>query len=417
MKIKLFPVFLLFILFSYSSTSFAGSDWLIYNTENSGLPDNTVWSIVSDNYNNLWFGTNDGLAYFDGEWKTYESPTQSQVVQVVAVDRNKDMSVWIGTANGLAKLTSEEKWVKFNSFSPVYNKNIKALVFDKDGTLWIGTADGLVSYDGDNNWDTYTKHYYTKLPSDNINALAVDIDNNLWIGTEAGLAKFDGSQWEVFTKENSPLPDNTIWSLHADRYGTIYIGTYEGGLAIKNGDDWKIHTKYSCALMNNQINVVLKDERTNVWVGNIGLFKLDQNDDWITYHTANTELPSNRVISIEESMYGDIWIGTYGKGAALFRHPFTGVEDENVKSLEKSVAYPNPTSETTTIEYQIDKAEYVTIIVSDMFGNRIATLVNKWLDPRQYREVFEVSELSQGTYFYTIIAGNSRKTGNFIVIK
>ena len=44
----------------------------IYNLYNKhGLPNNTVYSIVEDNNNNLWLGTRNGLSRFDPVTKTF----------------------------------------------------------------------------------------------------------------------------------------------------------------------------------------------------------------------------------------------------------------------------------------------------------------------------------------------------------
>ena len=43
---------------------FDGVNWTVYNTWNSGLPDNNVRSIVIDRLGNKWIGTNGGLAVF-----------------------------------------------------------------------------------------------------------------------------------------------------------------------------------------------------------------------------------------------------------------------------------------------------------------------------------------------------------------
>ena len=50
-------------------------DWTIYNTSNSGLPDNGVYSIAIDNEGDKWFGTmRGGVAKFDNvNWTVYNS--------------------------------------------------------------------------------------------------------------------------------------------------------------------------------------------------------------------------------------------------------------------------------------------------------------------------------------------------------
>jgi ligand-binding sensor domain-containing protein len=54
---------------------FDGINWTVYNTSNSGLPDNYVYAIAIDGQGNKWIGTlGGGLAKFDGvNWTVYNT--------------------------------------------------------------------------------------------------------------------------------------------------------------------------------------------------------------------------------------------------------------------------------------------------------------------------------------------------------
>ena len=43
---------------------FDGTLWKIFNTSNSGLPDDWVSSIAIDEHENIWVGTGEGLAVY-----------------------------------------------------------------------------------------------------------------------------------------------------------------------------------------------------------------------------------------------------------------------------------------------------------------------------------------------------------------
>ncbi|CUT01050.1 T9SS type A sorting domain-containing protein, partial [Candidatus Kryptobacter tengchongensis] len=43
---------------------FDGVNWRVYNTSNSGLPDNWVYAIAIDGQGNKWIGTYEGLAVY-----------------------------------------------------------------------------------------------------------------------------------------------------------------------------------------------------------------------------------------------------------------------------------------------------------------------------------------------------------------
>jgi ligand-binding sensor domain-containing protein len=54
---------------------FDGINWTVYNTSNSGLPNDWVWAIAIDLEGNKWIGTlGGGLAKFDGiNWTVYNT--------------------------------------------------------------------------------------------------------------------------------------------------------------------------------------------------------------------------------------------------------------------------------------------------------------------------------------------------------
>ena len=45
----------------FGLAKFDGTNWTVYNTSNSGLPDNGVYSIAIDGSGNKWIGTLAGL--------------------------------------------------------------------------------------------------------------------------------------------------------------------------------------------------------------------------------------------------------------------------------------------------------------------------------------------------------------------
>jgi ligand-binding sensor domain-containing protein len=74
-RIKAFVslVFVLIII-NFSLSQGPPPEWIVYNTSNSGLPDNSVSAIAIDAQGNKWIGTLGGLAKFDGSsWTVYNT--------------------------------------------------------------------------------------------------------------------------------------------------------------------------------------------------------------------------------------------------------------------------------------------------------------------------------------------------------
>ena len=90
---------------------------------------------------------------------------------------------------------------------------------------------------------------------------------------------------------------------------------------------------------------------------------------------------------------------------------------DSKKSVESEIkeysiaCYPNPFNPTTTINYQLPKDGVVSIIVFDMLGNEVKTLVNGYRTAGSYNVSFNASNLPSGIYFYRI------QTNNYFAVK
>ena len=87
------------------------------------------------------------------------------------------------------------------------------------------------------------------------------------------------------------------------------------------------------------------------------------------------------------------------------------------KSFLLSQNFPNPFNPSTTIEYQLPQAEFVSLKVFDVLGNEIVTLVNEEKSAGSYEVEFKAENLPSGTYFYKFQAGNFFETKKMLLIK
>ena len=98
----------------------------------------------------------------------------------------------------------------------------------------------------------------------------------------------------------------------------------------------------------------------------------------------------------------------------------TGVEDETSYSpsefsLEQN--YPNPFNPTTTIKYNLKDEVNVVLNVYNIIGEKVASLVNEKQSAGSYSINFDASNLSSGTYFYKLIAGNFVSVKKMLLLK
>ncbi len=83
--------------------------------------------------------------------------------------------------------------------------------------------------------------------------------------------------------------------------------------------------------------------------------------------------------------------------------------------------YPNPFNPVTTIQYEVNSKQFVSLIVYDILGNEIATLIDEEKQPGIYEIEFNTSAIkhlpSSGIYFYQLKAGNYIETKKMIFMK
>jgi hypothetical protein len=102
--------------------------------------------------------------------------------------------------------------------------------------------------------------------------------------------------------------------------------------------------------------------------------------------------------------------------------PISGVkggEGDNNATVWLSDAQPNPTDGNTTIKFNLSEAEEaVSLVVSDMRGSKVATLIeNKPMGSGQHEVVFNPGLLPNGVYYYTIRAGKATQTNKIFILK
>ncbi|MBX7042718.1 MAG: T9SS type A sorting domain-containing protein [Ignavibacteria bacterium] len=64
--------------------------------------------------------------------------------------------------------------------------------------------------------------------------------------------------------------------------------------------------------------------------------------------------------------------------------------------------FPNPFNPTTVIKYELTKNVRLSLIVYDVSGKEVATIVNKILNAGRYEVQFDASNLPSGVYFYAM---------------
>ncbi len=104
----------------------------------------------------------------------------------------------------------------------------------------------------------------------------------------------------------------------------------------------------------------------------------------------------------------------------------SAVKEASMRAAEYTLAqnYPNPFNPTTTIQYTVAEtrgqglgASEVRIVICDVLGREVATLVNARQAPGIYEIKFDGSRLASGVYFCLMTAGSFMKVREMILAK
>ncbi len=88
--------------------------------------------------------------------------------------------------------------------------------------------------------------------------------------------------------------------------------------------------------------------------------------------------------------------------------------------------YPNPFNPATKIKFDLPKSNFtlseakglsVKLIIYDILGREVTTLVNQQLKPGSYEVTWNASNYSSGIYFYTLISQDYTETKKLILLK
>jgi hypothetical protein len=91
--------------------------------------------------------------------------------------------------------------------------------------------------------------------------------------------------------------------------------------------------------------------------------------------------------------------------------------DETVSSFELKGNYPNPFNPVTTIEFSMENLDHASLIVYDLNGAVVATLIDGMTASGSHSVSFDASLLSSGVYFYTLRSAGISATQKMILVK
>lgn len=146
-----------------------------------------------------------------------------------------------------------------------------------------------------------------------------------------------------------------------------------------------------------------------------------------TWHILGTGLPNSPVFDLNyHQPTKQLFAATHGRSIyKIDISSITSTEDDGISQVSDFVLYqnyPNPFNPVTTIKFSIpsnmkSQTSNVKLIVYDLLGNEVATLVNEYKSPGEYEVTFDGSSLASGIYFCRLFAESFGQAGNYFEVR
>lgn len=272
----------------------------------------TVRAIKEDKINKrLWLATSRGLSLIDlnnfnpekpviqNFYYEYENPNSisGNFLKDIAIDKSNNL--W-GASYGQGIFRFELD--KFNNLKVVrykHNKDKKnslvddvtqSLKFDSNNNLWIGTRNGLskLSFKDKNYGDAQFENFVqdknkpNSISNNSVYDIYEDINKNIWIGTRKGLNLFTNNSFENWTAQKQ-FPNDIVYIVQGDLKGNLWLGTNDGIVRFNSKNESFSHYGVSDNIQGKEfdIHASFKDNDNTIFLGGI---------DGITYfETKNFE--------------------------------------------------------------------------------------------------------------------------------
>ena len=317
---------------------------------NESVAGNYIASIVIDQKENVWIGTNfwgvdrivnDGASTKFVHYKHNSKKPNSlgnDDPRMLFVDSQNN--VWSCNENGGLNLYDEKHDVFFcympdplNPYS-ISSNSYWCIYEDYQGRIWLGSSlDGIDVIDKNM---TKFDHYYkssldgTSMSNDIVRGFYEDENDNLWIATDGGgLNFFDRKNkkyiaFEYDAADPGSIKSNAILTI-CEVNGSLWVGTWQGGINVL---DRKTKTFRQIDPDNPNLRSVFhltKDSDGNVWASTYGggISKIDTKTEHVRSYLNDPSNPlslsSNITPVILVDSEGNIWVGTQDSGVNLMQ--------------------------------------------------------------------------------------------------
>jgi hypothetical protein len=201
--------------------------------------------------------------------------------------------------------------------------------------------------------------------------------------------------------------------------GDLYIGGY---------DNWPYHGETNEHLNDISSLMNLKHIGHQLTVKyNPELPCLTGLDSIIFYPYPFVEIGENEILSacsvksicdgLEGNGYIEIYSNSTGCNSREEVEAACLVGLENIIQRNEFSIFPNPSSSSFTIQFNLENEEQVKLLVLNNFGQVVAIVANETLSAGQHELNWNAEGMPAGVYFYNIQIGNQAGTGKMVLMR
>lgn len=299
--------------------------------DRSGLNQSSVWAIFQDQQGQIWLGTQDGLHAFNGYGiKLFrhdpEDPGSISGNFITSVGEDQQGNLWVGTyASGVNRWDgARQAFVRYrdkrDGAAPITSNNITVIALLEDGTLAVGTQAGLNLLAPGS--DTFKKIFDDGGDPDGMWVRDVtNFGDVLLVGTHAGLMVLDQNRLLDYFPDQPPF-NASVRVLYKSTFDTLWVGTTEGLYALNERFQIKESFLHDPAnpngLPHNHVTDVLEDRRGDLWVTTFGGGAAHRQgaQGFVPVRDDSFNPLDKRLFTIFEDRGGVLWFGTSLKGVS-----------------------------------------------------------------------------------------------------
>jgi ligand-binding sensor domain-containing protein len=286
----------------------------------STMPRVIIRNIREDRAGNIWFATFAGPIRYDGkEFRNFSEETGLSQTRVFSLLEDRSGALWFGSITGGASRFDGKSFTKFTAKEGLSNNDVLWIFEDRAANIWFATGNGVSRYDGKAMTNFTTKD---GLVDNSVYTIAQDASGRIWFGTQGGVCSYDGKSFSNLADQVGRSFVN-IRAMVVDRSGNLWFGGQEGAFRY----DGKTVTTFTSkeGLLDDFVGSMIVDRAGNLWLGHPGNFPDGRGGGASRYDgksfqhfTQKDGLNSTNVYCMLEDKAGNIWFGSVDKGACRY---------------------------------------------------------------------------------------------------